>query len=254
MEIIIAIFMFVIGTVLGSFYNVVGYRIPKGESIVSPPSHCTSCNHRLGALELIPIFSYLIQGGKCKHCKAKISPFYMCFEFLCGVLFLLAYLAFEFDLRLIIALTFISMLIIIVVSDYNFMIISDSVLVVFSILLCAEIGLIDGIIPLLKGIGSGVLAFLTMFLIKKIGDFAFKRESMGGGDIKLMFVFGLVLGYPMSILTIFIGSIIGLPISLITLKTNAEHIIPFGPFLAAGAVIILLLGIDLDMLMSFYDL
>ena len=254
MEIIIAIFMFIIGTVLGSFYNVVGYRIPKGQSIVSPPSHCTNCNHRLGALELIPILSYLIQGGKCKHCKAKISPFYMCFELLCGILFTPAYLSFGLDLRLIIALSFISMLIIIVVSDYNFMIISDSVLIFFTILLSIEIGLIDGIIPLLKGLGQGILAFLTMFIIKKIGDYAFKKESMGGGDIKLVFVFGLVLGYPMSILSIFLGSVIGLPISLITLKTNTEHIIPFGPFLAAGAVIILLLGIDLNTIMDLYDL
>ena len=78
---------FMIGTIFGSFYYVVAYRIPKGESIVSPPSHCPNCNHRLGPLELIPIFSYLFQLGRCKSCKCKISIFYPLYEILCGLLF-----------------------------------------------------------------------------------------------------------------------------------------------------------------------
>lgn len=75
MEIYYLLLFFMFGLLLGSFFNVVGFRMPKGESIVSPPSHCPKCNHRLGILELIPVFSYLFQGGKCKNCKVKISPF-----------------------------------------------------------------------------------------------------------------------------------------------------------------------------------
>ena len=254
MEYLIFILVFIIGTVFGSFYNVVGYRLPKGESIIAPPSHCPNCNTKLGPLELFPIISYLLQKGKCKHCKAPISPFYTIFETLTGLLFLLAYISFGLSLELIIALTFISMLIIIVVSDYNYMIISDEVLIFFGTLLGIEILLINGPDAFVKAIASGILAFLTMFAIKKLGDIIFKKESMGGGDIKLIFIFGLVLGYPMAILSIFVGSIIGLPISLIMLNKNSDHIIPFGPFLATGAIIILLLQIDMNTILHLYNI
>jgi len=146
------------------------------------------------------------------------------------------------------------MLIIIVVSDYNYMIISDEVLIFFGTLLGIEILLINGPDAFVKAIASGILAFLTMFAIKKLGDIIFKKESMGGGDIKLMFIFGLVLGYPMAILSIFVGSIIGLPISLIMLNKNSDHIIPFGPFLATGAIIILLLQIDMNTILHLYNI
>ncbi|MBR3363041.1 MAG: prepilin peptidase [Bacilli bacterium] len=251
MEIFNIIFMFIIGTIFGSFYNVVGYRIPKGESIINPPSHCPNCNHRLAPLELIPIISYIISKGKCKNCKQKISPFYIMFESLTGILFSLSYIIFGFTTDIIIPLTFISMLIIIIVSDYNYMIINDSILIIFSIILIIEILLIYGPYILLKHIISAILAFITMFLLKKTGDFLFKKESMGGGDIKLLGVFGLVIGYPMSLMTIFLGAIIALPISLITIKDNQDHIIPFGPFLALGAIIVLLSKINLSLIITF---
>ena len=93
-----------------------------------------------------------------------------------------------------------------------------------------------------------------MFGLKKLGDFLFKKESMGGGDIKLMFIVGLVLSFPMSILTIFLASIIGFPISLMILKKNSDHVIPFGPLLAIGAVIILLLQINIGTILNLYGL
>ena len=113
MEVAIGIFLFIIGTIFGSFYNVVGYRIPKGESIVYPPSHCTNCNHKLTFFELIPVLSYIFQKGKCKHCHQKISLFYPIFETLTGVLFVLSYISYGLTPELIIALTFVSLMIII---------------------------------------------------------------------------------------------------------------------------------------------
>ena len=126
---------FMLGAIFGSFFYVVAYRIPKGESIVYPPSHCPNCNHRLGPLELVPIFSYLLQFGKCKNCRCKISIFYPMFEIICGVLFGLSYLSYGFSLDLVIVLTFVSMISIIVLSDIYYMIISDGVLLFFSICL-----------------------------------------------------------------------------------------------------------------------
>ncbi len=244
MEVYYAITFFIFGTIFGSFYNVVGYRLPKGESIMFPPSHCTNCNHRLGPLELIPIVSFFIQGRKCKNCHQKISWFYSFFEFSCGLLFALSYLIFGFSLELLIALTFISMLCIIVLSDYEYMIIPDEVLIFFGACLIIEYFIKDGVLMTGEHILQGILAFFTMWGIKKFGDFLFKKESMGGGDIKLMFIFGLVLGYPLAILSIFLGSIIGLPISLILVARKSNHEIPFGPFLSLGALILLLSRID----------
>ena len=252
MEIAFGIFLFIIGTIFGSFYNVVGYRLPKGESIIFPPSHCTNCNHRLTALELVPVLSYIFQKGKCKHCHQKISLFYPIFELLTGILFALCYISFGLTPKLIIALTFVSMMIIIVVSDYHYLIISDEVLITFSLILFIEILIINGIEPALYSILNGLLAFATMYLLKKFGDFLFKKESMGGGDIKLMFIFGMVLTYPIAILSIFVGSLIGLPIALIILWKKKDNIIPFGPFLAAGATLLLLLQVNIDTIINIY--
>lgn len=250
MELYYAITFFIFGTIFGSFYNVVGYRLPKGESILYPPSHCPNCNHRLGPLELIPIFSFFIQRGKCVSCHQKISWFYPIFEFSCGLLFAIASLIFGLSLELAIALTFISMLCIIVLSDYEYMIIPDEVLIFFSIVLTIEFFIKNGLASTGMHLLEGILAFFTMWGIKKIGDFMFKKESMGGGDIKLMFVFGLVLGYPLAIISIFVGSIIGLPISLIIVAKKSSHEIPFGPFLSAGALILLLTQIDFDVILK----
>lgn len=252
MEVFILIFIFVIGTLLGSFYNVVGYRLPKGQSIVFPPSHCPNCNHRLGASELIPILSFIFLKGKCKHCRQKISAFYPVFEFLTGLLFVISYIIFGPTKEFLLAITFVSLLIIIVVSDYEFMIIEDSVLIFFSILLFAEIWWINGLTKALYSLLNGILAFFTMWALKKFGDFLFKKESMGGGDIKLLFIFGMVLSYPIAILSIFLGSLIGLPISLIIMAKKKAHIIPFGPFLALGAIILFFTQIDIQTIIDFY--
>ena len=252
MEIIISIFLFIIGTIFGSFYNVVGYRLPKGESIAFPPSHCPNCNHKLTALELIPVLSYIFLKGKCKHCHKKISLFYSIFELLTGILFVLCYISYGLSLNLIIALTFVSLMIIIVVSDYHYLIISDEVLITFAIILFVEILLINGLEAALYSLLNGFLALLTMFLLKKIGDFIFKKESMGGGDIKLLFIFGMVLTYPIALLSIFTGSLIGLPIALIILWKKKNNIIPFGPFLAAGATLLLLLQVNLETIINLY--
>lgn len=241
---------FMIGAIFGSFYYVVAYRIPKGESIVAPPSHCPNCNHRLGPLELVPIFSYLFQGGKCKSCKCKISIFYPLFEIVCGLLFGFSYLSYGFSLELIIVLTFVSMIMIVMLSDYYYMIIPDEVLIFFIILLGVEIVFIYNWQYLLMHILYGLIAFVCMYLLKLLGDFLFRKESMGGGDIKLLFTFGLMFGWQMSIVSVFIASIIGLPISLMLLKKNNDHVLPFGPYLGMAALIVVLFQVDINMVIN----
>ena len=250
MEISICIGLFILGTILGSFYNVVGYRLPKGESIIYPPSHCPKCNHRLEPWELIPVVSFLLQKGRCTSCKQKIAWYYPVFEAACGILFLLSYISFGFNLELIIVLTFISMLIIIMVSDYYYMIISDEVLIFFGLAIIIEKAIINGIETLPSVLLSGIIAFVVMFLLKKLGDLVFKQESMGGGDIKLLGIFGLMLGWQNALISIIVGSFIGLPISLIVLNSKKSHVVPFGPFLAMGAIVVLLTHLNMGELIK----
>ena len=127
MNCFIILSFFIIGTIFGSFYNVVGYRIPKKESLLYPSSHCPNCNHNLSPLELIPIVSYIFLMGKCKKCKQKISLFYPFFEFTTGVLFALSYVSFGLSLECLFSIVFVSILVIIIISDYQTMIIPDSV-------------------------------------------------------------------------------------------------------------------------------
>ncbi len=235
---------FIFGTVLGSFYNVVGYRLPKGESLITPSSHCPNCNHKLRPIELIPILSYIFQKGKCKNCKQKISLFYPIFELATGLLFATSYVIFGFNIDFVISITFISILLIIIISDYQTMIIPDEVLIVGGILLIIEL-IIKNKFGIWMNLVDAIIAFIIMFLIKKIGDFMFKKESMGGGDIKLMALFGLVLGWQIAVLSIFLASFIGLPISLYLLYKNKSDIIPFGPFLSVSAIILWLFQINI---------
>jgi leader peptidase (prepilin peptidase)/N-methyltransferase len=244
MEIYYTVVFFIFGAIFGSFYNVVGYRLPKHESLIKPPSHCPKCNHKLKPIELIPIFSFLIQGGKCKNCQTKISGFYPIFEFSTGSLFALSYFLFGFSWNLVIALLFISMILIIIISDYLYLIIPDEVLVIFGVLLLISITINSGLEVGGLSLLEGAISFLIMFLLKKTGDFIFKKESMGGGDIKLMLIIGMVIGYKLAIINIFLASILGLPIAFIILLKNKNHVIPFGPFLGLASIIILLSQIE----------
>lgn len=243
MEIIIIITLFILGLVFGSFFNVVGYRLPKEESIVHPPSNCPICKHRLTPIELIPVLSWLIQRGKCKNCKTKIGAFYPIFEFITGVLFVFTYLVFGLSIELIIGLIFVSSLIIIFISDYQTMIIPDEV-IIFALIAKLIYSLYAGDVSFFMVLFNGFVAALFMLLLKKFGDVVFKKESMGGGDIKLMFIFGMYLGFPIAIITIFLSSFIALPYSIITINKNKEHIVPFGPFLAIAALMLFLLQVD----------
>ncbi len=239
------VIFFILGTVLGSFYNVVGFRLPKGESIFRPKhSYCPSCHHKLGALELVPIFSYLFLGGKCKHCKKKISPFYPFVEMVTGILFAVSYYSFGLSWNLLISLTLVSLFSIVIVSDLNYLIIPDEV-ILLSILVIAFATLMKSDFSIfLQSLGSGTLLFGVMYSIMLLGDWMFKKESLGGADIKLMFVAGLALDPLLGAMVIFVSSVIALPVSLILYSINKERVIPFGPFIVAAMLLMFFLKVD----------
>lgn len=246
---------FIFGIVMGSFYQVIGERLPKKESIVNPAySYCPNCKKRLKWYELIPIFSFLIQGGRCRGCKAEISIMYPFIELVTGLLFAVCYYSFGFSYDLIIGLTLISFFSMVIVSDLTYMVIPDEVTLVSSIIIAVanffKLGLHDGFMQLL----SGLLIFFVMYLIMLLGNFMFKKETLGGADIKLMFIAGLVLHPLLGIFVIFVGSCIALPVSLIIYVKDNEHMIPFGPFLVAAIILLFFLKIDVDTFFQLFTL
>lgn len=231
MEILYLIIFFVFGTLMGSFFTVVGLRLPKNENFVSTRSHCDNCKHELKLYEMIPILSFLIQKGKCRYCHSKIDSLCPFMEFFTGVLFAVSFYSFSFSLELLIALGIVSLLMIVMVSDLTYLIIPDEVLIFFSVYFIIVQFFILGFKGVLLQILTGVFLFMLMYLIMLFGNKVFKKESLGGGDIKMMFLFGLVLDPLLGVLTIFFGSLFALPVSLYLLIKNKEHVIPFGPFL-----------------------
>lgn len=250
-ETLFLIIFFIFGSVMGSFYHVVASRLSKNESIVIPKSHCTACGKELKWYELIPIVSYIIQGGKCRNCQEKLSPSYLLMEICTGMLFAVCYHVHGFSLNLIVALLFVSALITIIISDIENMIILDEVLVIASMGIIITKLCMGDIYQTCLDILFGILSFITMLVIKKIGDAIFKQESLGGGDIKLMFLVGLVLGYEMAICNIFLATFIAFPIALYLLIKKKDNIIPFGPFLSMSAIILYISGLDFAKIIDF---
>jgi leader peptidase (prepilin peptidase)/N-methyltransferase len=233
------------GLLLGSFFNVVGLRIPNKESIAAPRSACPGCHHTLTAGELIPVVSYLLQGGKCRKCKARISPLYPFVEMMTAILFTISPLLVEWSKELVIALTLISLFMIIFVSDIKYMIIPDKVLLFF-----AGLFLIERIfIPLSPWWDSLIGAAAGFFLLLAIA-FLSKGRGMGGGDIKLFAVLGLALGWKLVLLSFFlsclVGSVIGVA-AILTGKVKRKQPMPFGPSIMAGTLFAYFYGEELLM-------
>ena len=242
-----SVFIFIIGTIIGSFLNVCIYRIPRKESIIFPSSHCPNCSTPLKWYELVPVFSFLVQGGKCRYCREKISLQYPLIELLNGFLYILAYQNFGLSIDLIFYCSIISILVIISVIDYYTQTIPDSlvlVLLIISIIHKITLYLLYGTSPQILNSSLGLLISGGLFLLVAI----ISKGGMGGGDIKLIAVLGFILGFRRIFLNIFISFVIGAIISIFLLAfkvKNRKDPIPFGPFLCIAFVITLFWGNEL---------
>lgn len=240
------VLFFILGSVMGSFFHVVATRMSNDESIIAPSSHCHICDHKLKWYELIPIVSYIIQSGKCRKCGSYLPLSYLVIEIVTGILYAVCYHEYGLSPELIISVIFISILIIVIVSDIEYMIILDEVLVFGSVITIIFYLILYGLDVTVYHVLDAALAFVAMYALKLLGDFIFKKESLGGGDIKLMFFFGLVIGLPLSVITIFVATFIAFPIALFVLFSRRDNMIPFGPFLSMAAILILISGINID--------
>ena len=241
----------VLGLVCGSFFNVCIYRIPRDLSIVAPPSHCPKCGHRLPFWLNVPLLTYIFLRGRCFFCREPISVRYPLVELLTGLLFGAAALSFGLTPALVRALVLIFLLVPITFIDLEFQIIPDSFSLTGIVLGLAGSWWWGGL-PWWEFFLGAALGWLALWLVATGYYFCTGRDGMGGGDLKLLAMLGAFLGYkallPIILLSSLSGAVIGVGLVLWQGR-DGRYAIPFGPFLAAGALLYLFIG---PQLVEFY--
>ncbi|MEC0304201.1 prepilin peptidase [Terribacillus saccharophilus] len=246
MSMFLIIYFVVLGAVLGSFYNVVGMRVPEKKMFQSERSYCPNCKHQIKAYDLIPVISYIVLGGKCRNCKQKISPLYPFTELATGLLFGYSFYMIGLQWELVTAFVLVSMAAILFVTDMRFMLIPNKILIFF-LPLFIILRIITPLNPWWDSIIGAAVAFVLLFLV-----ILFSRGGMGGGDLKLFVVLGVVLGWKGVLLTFFLSAVIGAVVSLVLLSLKVlkrKQAIPFGPYILLGALITYFHG---DAMISWY--
>ncbi|NOS35306.1 MAG: prepilin peptidase [Deltaproteobacteria bacterium] len=243
-DLLIHIFVFAFGATIGSFLNVCIYRLPLKKSIVSPPSACPVCGRRLPFYDNIPIFSYMLLRGRCRGCGASFSIRYLAIEVVTALMAVAIYASFGHTLESLVYFVFVSALIVITFIDLEYQIIPDVISLpgigvgfLVSLFLVVP-GVVNSLIGILLGGGLLFLVASSYYLLTG-------REGMGGGDIKLLAMVGAFLGWKGVIVTIFAGSLVGAVLGTLLMAVkgrDSKYAIPFGPFLALGAVIYLFAG------------
>lgn len=232
----------IIGLVIGSFLNVCIYRIPQGESIVFPPSHCSGCGNSLAVKDLLPVLSYVILRGKCRYCKEKIAVQYPLVELLTGMLFVLVYHEYGLTFEGIAAAAIVCLLVIASFIDFTHKLIPNKINLIIAavgivnVVFGNSITIWDSLLGLALG-GGGLL--LPGLLI----GWMLRKEAMGGGDIKLTAACGIFLGLQRSLISLmlaFYSAAVVLVVMLLFKKLKRDKSIPFGPFLSAGTIAVIL--------------
>ncbi len=254
--IIYYVFTFLLGLIIGSFLNVCIYRIPKGESIALPPSHCTGCGTRLTPLDLVPVLSYVFLKGKCRHCGAKISIKYPMIELITAVVYISLFHKYGLKVDFIAAAYLMSILIAVFFIDLkhyeipNGLVIAGIIgglpLIAYNVLYPVWIyGDRNWWNPVVGAFaGSGIL-----FIVALIGLAIYKgREAMGMGDVKLFVAIGIFLGWKMTIFALFAAiitsAITSIILMILKIKGRKDEI-PLGPFIVIGTYIAFMWGWDL---------
>ncbi len=235
--IIIYAVIFIYGIVIGSFLNVCIYRIPKRETIVTTPSHCMSCGYHLKWYDLVPIFSYVFLRGRCRQCRKRISIQYPVIEALNGVLWVLTFLLLGFTWDALFACLLISTLIVLSVIDWR-----TYEIPVGLNLLIGVLGVIVTVYHREEWL-THVIGFFAVSTILLIVYLLTKGNGIGGGDIKLMAVAGLLLGWKLIVVAFLFGCFFGSVIHLIRMKVSKTgHMLAMGPYLSAGILTALWFG------------
>jgi len=259
MDIALIIVLAVFGTAFGSFLNVCIDRLPVGKSILHPPSHCDSCQHRLSPVDLVPVFSYLWLRRRCRYCEASIPPRPFWVELGTGLLFALSYWYLGLSVQFVVIAFYGSLFLVIGVIDLEHQLILNKVsypamaLALVIAVFQPPPGLIDlnltwpwpGII---HGLMGGAMGFLFLLLVYLIAFAIYRTEAIGFGDVKLAGLIGLATGPRLVLLSLTLGAIlggvVGIILLLLKLKKRREPL-PFGSFLAIATMLTLIWGSDI---------
>lgn len=254
--------VFTFGAVIGSFLNVCVHRMPLEQSIVTPPSHCPHCNAHIRWTDNIPLVSYIMLRGKCRHCGAKITPRYFLVELLTAVLFLLMWLKLtEWDhppvhgiylLKGPIYWMVIAGLIVATFIDFEHYIIPNEItfggLIIGLLLSAVYPPLMDADtvkLSLLRSVLGAVVGGLSLLTVAVVGEMIFRKEAMGMGDVKLLAAIGAFFGWQSALFTILVSSLLGGVVGLVLIvgrRKGWESRIPYGPYIAFGAMLWMFCG------------
>ena len=230
------------GLIIGSFLNVVAYRLPRGESLVAPGSHCPGCDAPIKPWDNVPLLSWLFLRGRCRHCSERISPRYPLVELATGAVFAAVAVARGIDLDLIVLLPFAAMLIAVADIDLEHRIVPNKILLPMAVWGVGASAVVrPGTLPELLIAGAAAFAFLLVAALIHPG-------GMGMGDVKLAGVMGLYLGAgvaPALLVAFLSGSVVGVAVMLRHGAKGRKKAVPFAPFLALGGVVALLAGAQL---------
>lgn len=234
------LFAFVLGTVIGSFLNVLIYRLPRRISIIAPHSFCPNCEKPIKWYENIPVISYIILGGRCAGCGKRISLRYPVVEVLTGLLFLYAFNRCGVSLEFLFMAFFFSAMIVVAFIDFSFQVIPDAIsmpgIIVGMIYQISKGDFMVGLVGMIFGGG-------LILLIRVIGGKVYKKEVMGLGDVYLTAMIGAFVGFPYIIPAIFVAALVGAilgVIFIISTHQSRESPIPFGPFLSIGGIAVII--------------
>ena len=241
--------IFILGTIFGSFMNVCIYRMPKNESIIKPRSKCMSCGKKIAWFDNIPILSYILLLGKCRKCKSKFSPRYMVVELISGIVYVLLYLHFGLSVKFLAMCYLASSLIVVSFIDLDTYEIPDSITLsgialglIISVISPSVMGKtirleagLDSLFGIL--VGGGII-----FILGVLGEFVFKKEAMGGGDVKLLAMIGAFIGWKLAIFTFFLAPFFGAFAGIFMKLKYGKEVIPYGPYLSIAAIIAIFWG------------
>ncbi|MDY2888872.1 MAG: prepilin peptidase [Candidatus Caccosoma sp.] len=254
LTIMVCIYAFILGSALASFFGVIIYRVPNDLSIIKPSSFCPNCKHQIKWYENVPVFSYIFLKGRCSQCKSKIGISSFIYELLGGIIFVLAFLAYGFSFETIFIILITAILYLIAGYDFKTKTILDIFWIIFLVLavglfLFRVFYLKYDFLPYLIGAGVGFAFFM---LIKLIGKFILKNDCLGGGDVIIMAIAGLILKYSGLLLATLVASLVGsiIEITLIKMKKKAsDEEIAFCPYLVLGILFALFYG---EAIINFY--
>ena len=242
--IMLYIIIFLYGIVIGSFLNVCIFRIPKQENIVKIRSHCMNCGYQLKWYDLVPVFSYLCLRGKCRSCKQKISVQYPLIELLNGVLYCTVFAVYGISVDALLYALLTSALIALSVIDFR----TYEIPVGINIFILT-LGLIRIVTDYADWLDYAVGFFIVSGFLY-IVHLVTKGRGIGGGDIKLMAVAGLLLGWKLILLAFVLGCIVGSVVHVARMKISGQgHMLAFGPYLSVGILISALAG---DQMITWY--